>query len=624
MRWINGHKAQPNPAYMADMRTQNEDPLDFHSEIIGSKTALKLAEQIAEGPTYQLLAEILPPEKVALYFEKRLKNEILPVIRDLCIAQWHSDNGGSKPHQEIVWRGQRGLGPLLKSQWPSDDIPFKLGPPQRSIPSGRPTLARLYKTARRFSHRVQRTVSGHRALPFPTLSGPTIAAHYAQGVDPTRRSDLFWYPGSQVDPNQVLVFFDNYRAGYTGRRVPDADLQTIEGMGINWVCLGNDVVAHRNPPVWAPSGRPGSLLAQFKRRSPRPASPTEQWVVKESEWLLREVEYWVSFYEEFNIKVHLDVGNGHNRYIAQNIALDLTDGVRIGWQNAELYVAEGAELGAFPNHVRFFWNRSGESHAKRNRSRINSLVISGFPYRGPWDFKPDDQELRDQFAAKGVHFVVAFFDNLYGWDLPYSKSMIQAFYSAFLRWVLEDPQLGVITKSKRPNPLAQMGKLKGLMETAEATGRWINLTDVYGRLPSDASRAADMSVGIGISSAVSEAVAAGGRGIHCDLPSMRAHPFYDWGYEKVVFDSLDRMITSLKRYKGDPASEPELGDFSSMMDQVDPFHDGRGGDRMGDYIRWLLEGFEAGNDRDTAIQRAHEKYANSWGPDKVISFPVPV
>ena len=190
-------------------------------------------------------------------------------------------------------------------------------------------------------------------------------------------------------------------------------------------------------------------------------------------------------------------------------------------------------------------------------------------------------------------------------------------YLSFLEWVLAEPHVGVITKSKNPSIFQELPEIQGLMAEAEATGRWINLTDVFGRLPSDASRAADISVGIGISTAASEAGAAGGRAIHCDLPAMRSHPFYQWGYEKVVFDNLDRMMTALKRYMADPASEPGLGDFSSAMGQIDPFCDGKAGERIGSYIANLLQSFDSELNRDQAINKTNEDYALKWGQENV-------
>ena len=55
-----------------------------------------------------------------------------------------------------------------------------------------------------------------------------------------------------------------------------------------------------------------------------------------------------------------------------------------------------------------------------------------------------------------------------------------------------------------------------------------------------------------------------------------------------------------------------------MLEEIDPFRDGRAGERVGTYIRWLVEAFDEGLDRDTVIQKANEKYAAIWGDDKVI------
>ena len=619
-----GNGAQPERVYIADMRTESGDSLIRSSETVGTRMALQLADLVAETPAYRVLTELLPQDKVALYFEKLLRDQTYPAIRSVYIADWYNRNQPSNSSCQVIWHGHPGLGSLLQSAWPSASISLQLGPPPRGKRIGKQTLVRQYKRARRLGERVRRILSRSGNPQMPRLPGPTIAVHYAQSFDSGRRSDLFWFEASRVEPQRVLILFDSHRAGYTARRVPEATLRNIEGMGLNWVCLEHDVVARQNPPVWKPEASQDSLLSRFQQSSSRPVGPVEQWLHQASEWLLGEVDYWVDCYRAFNVKVLMDVVGGSGRHIAQGIALDLLDGVRIGWQQAESHTPEGAELGHFPNHVHFAWNERAESYVERNRNRIDSLVISGFPYDGALAIGSDGGDLRSDLAAKGASFIVAFFDNDFWWEGPYSRNMVSGFYEAFLRWVLEDPQIGVVAKSKKTNPISKLPDLAGLMDAAEATGRWINLPDPYGRMPSDASRAADMSVGIGMSSAVSEAAAAGRRGISCDLSAEREHPFYAWGYEKVVFDNLDRMMAAIKRYKEDPGSEPGLGDFSNMMDQVDPFHDGRAGERAGVYVRWLLEGFDEGKDRDAAIGHANERYAREWGSNKVISFKAPV
>ena len=152
------------------------------------------------------------------------------------------------------------------------------------------------------------------------------------------------------------------------------------------------------------------------------------------------------------------------------------------------------------------------------------------------------------------------------------------------------------------------------------TGRCLVLAESLGRLASDAAHPADIAVGIGISSAVIEAVIAGCKGIHYDVSGLQSHTFYKWGYKKVIFDDIDKMMVSLKRYKENPNNEPELGDWSLHLDELDPFRDGRGGERIGTYIHWLLEVFNKGGSRDEAIQYANKLYSEQWGGDKIISM----
>jgi hypothetical protein len=88
----------------------------------------------------------------------------------------------------------------------------------------------------------------------------------------------------------------------------------------------------------------------------------------------------------------------------------------------------------------------------------------------------------------------------------------------------------------------------------------------------------------------------------------------------VIFDDIDRLIIALKRYKENPEIKSKLGDWSSYIDKLDPFRDGRGGERIGAYMQWLLESFDKGKSRDDAIQYANKLYAEQWGEDKVINM----
>jgi len=483
--------------------------------------------------------------------------------------------------------------------------------------SGRSILRGIRNTARHTNNRVRHSVSLGRAVDLPVTPENTIAVHYREGVDFSRRSDIFWNDHGLVDPNRLLILIDGSRSAYQGRRVPEEVLRVIEDAGMRWVCLEDGQVTRSMAPIWDQNHSDESLQRQFQKGLAAASGPIEQWAESASKWLLREIDQWVSFFAHFNVKVLVDVAGALDRHMAQSIALDLTSGARVGWQRSEQMVPEGTYIGHHSNHAYFTWNTRTLAEPAADRQHLGPALVSGFPYDKAWQEGGAPQQLRQNMVGSGVRFTVALFDNMIMREYHLSKKMIEEFYRSFLDWVLADPRVGVITKSKKPSILEALTEIQGPMAEAEATGRWVNLTDVFGRLPSDASRAADISVGIGISTAASEAVAAGGRAIHCDLTAMRSHSFYQWGYEKVVFDNMDRMMNALKRYMADPASEPGLGDFSSAMDQIDPFCDGKAGERIGSYIANLLQSFDSGLNRDQAIQKANEDYALKWGQENV-------
>lgn len=620
-KWVVGNPMRGLAYSLGDMPTAGGGSFRFEIEAEATRITLELVEHLSLTPAYKLLTAMLPPRKVALYFEKRVRNEVFPVMRAQYAAQWHYKNYPSNyPHNEVIWPAHQGLGPLLLDFWPEQWVPLKLGRSQDYRKASRLTLGPIY---RKFRHLLWSTrqvlLNGGMPDP-PKMAGPSIAVHYQEGIDENRRNDMFWYRDGLVDPQKILVYFDTKVPKHGGNTVPRQVIDDMKSRGLNPVCLRHGMVEGDGTAVWSPKREKGTLLAKFKKSKTKPHTPHEFWAIEESQQLLENVDFWVAFYRQFGVKAHIDMEVGSDRNVAQNIALDLTDGVGIGWQRSEFLTGYGHQLGYHPHHVYFAWNSRGITDAKNSRSRIGTVLVSGFTSAG---LSYPDEECRDlkaQIMARGASFVVALFDNLIFREDIYSKNMMESFYTAFLKWVLEDPTVSVVTKSKKPVIFESLDGIRPLIKQAEATGRWVNLTEVLGRLPTDASRIADISVGIGISSAVTEAVALGARGVHCDLPAMRSHPFYKWGYEKVVFDDLERLILAMKRYKAAKSSEPELGDFSRIMDQVDPFQDGQRGKRVGSYISCVLETYAGGGDQESAIQRSNELYSKTWGDDKVINL----
>ena len=63
---------------------------------------------------------------------------------------------------------------------------------------------------------------------------------------------------------------------------------------------------------------------------------------------------------------------------------------------------------------------------------------------------------------------------------------------------------------------------------------------------------------------------------------------------------------------------PGFGDWTSIIDELDPFRDGKAAYRMGNYLNQLISGFEKGLDRKAILENAAEIYAKEWGSDKIV------
>jgi len=557
-------------------------------------------------------------DKVSLYFEKIVHGNIFPLIRMFCIARWYmtNENSGHSRHY-IVWP-DNGFFDDLRHNWPDKIISLE-GYGNKSVFA----LIRYFiKSAYNFGQDILATLRPEGLKP---ASGqkPCIAVHYAEGIDVKQRSDLFWQPDSNIDPERILIYFDrSYNHAITKEHI-----KRIELNGMRWLnlCWRMDVpFSVRN--VWRAPIEKRILPDAFKSNAGRikDISKTERWVFETGVALCKDIEYWLSFYRVFNIKIHIDAIEGGLQNIAQNIALDLAGGIRIGKQRSEWPCLVSDLSGCYPDHVFFSWNSQAPMFLEKNRNCNDYCVVSGFPYDSSFpEHMEKNRQIRKSLRDKGVKFAIALYDNMYGDDFHFSRNMMASFYAKFLEWLIEDSEIGLIIKSKKPQILPGMAEISGLLNAAKSTGRCIVMGDVYGRLPSEAAFAADMAVGIGISSALSEAVISGCRGVYCDLTKSYSHPYYEHGYKKIVFDDINELMEIMRRFKQDPESEPHFGDFSGMLNQLDPFRDGQAGKRAGAYMRWFLEAVDSGRRREDALQSANERYSAAWGADKVINMSFP-
>jgi hypothetical protein len=222
----------------------------------------------------------------------------------------------------------------------------------------------------------------------------------------------------------------------------------------------------------------------------------------------------------------------------------------------------------------------------------------------------------DQVRERGATYLLAL--------LP-SSSLSKQFYTFFLNWLVEDPDLGLLVKTKGSMwPVIQADGLNGLVQRALKTGR-IQIIDPTVS-PVEVAGVSDFSIGLGTYSAVVVSALSGARVIFLDFERMDQQgqfnqPYFilhSLGPNRCVFYDFDSVKQAILEYINNPESNPALGDISSVLDLFDPFQDGKAKQRIGEYIGWYMEGSDNGFSRDDALCQATQKYAEKWGEDKVI------
>jgi hypothetical protein len=199
-------------------------------------------------------------------------------------------------------------------------------------------------------------------------------------------------------------------------------------------------------------------------------------------------------------------------------------------------------------------------------------------------------------------------------------------YSAVLTKMLETPSLGVIFKPKVARTLRRrLGDVDELLRAAEATGRCY----VFEQSGRHTTSAPPLVAGLAADVAIHAHLSAGTAAMECALEGVPTllidregvpdSKFYDLPIGKVVFRDWPGAIDALMDHFCRPGGVPGFGDWSPIIDELDPFRDGRSAERMGTYLQWLLDGLRDGSSREVVMAEAADRYRAQWGADKVLT-----
>lgn len=453
-------------------------------------------------------------------------------------------------------------------------------------------------------------------------STPRVGVEYYGHLNlnqPELHSDLFFCQQSSIAGSDVVVTFALPRDP-----LDEAKWRELAGRGIGAVALEPQATTVPAVPLFT---HRSSLRRTWEEKPgllPVRKDLEEAWLKEQLFNYRAEHEYWTDLFRTENIKVYVSWFKHDSMHCAIADAIRSLGGVAAIYERScemDPCVAIAADT-----DIMFGFSSAHADIGRQSGSIIRYHVTAGYlgDHRFPL-LRDQARGVRDSLRKHGAERILAFFDENSGDDSRWhtGHEFMRDNYAFILEKVLNEPRLGLVIKPKVPSTLRRrLGPVSALLERAVSTGR-CHLYEggaLHGSYPpAVAALASDITIHGHLCAVTAglEAALAGVPTLLLDREGWSVSSFYRLGVGRVVFRGWNHLWEALTENWAKPGGIPGFGDWSSLLDELDPFRDGRAAERMGTYIKWLIDGFKAGLDRETVMADAAERYCKQWGQDKV-------
>lgn len=436
---------------------------------------------------------------------------------------------------------------------------------------------------------------------------------------PQSYSDFFFWQQSDFPGERLLALFNIPKDPLDAEKLAALSRHGMRGLALRHDAAAAPVAAvHADTALLANLGGAAKVLTGALR-------PLEAgWLDGQRLAFRSQKDYWKKLFERQNVKVFATWFKYNGDHCAIGEALRELGGALAVYQRS--YEGNPTVQTALLADVYFGFSCHGAAVEGAAGSSIDCYVTTG--YLGDHRFplvKDEAARVRRQLQENGARRIAAYFDEgsfpdgRWGVD----ARRLQAHYGFLLEKLLGERDFGLVLKPKVPSTLARrLGPVGDLLRRAVATGR----CHVYeeGVLqgsapPAQAALSADLAIHGSVASgtAAVEAALAGVPTVLLDDDGWKPSPLYRLGVGRVVFEEWDALWHTWNESRTATGAVPGFADWTSLLDEIDPFRDGRAAERMGTFLKWMVEGFSAGQSREDVLARAAERYRRAWGEDKI-------
>ena len=551
---------------------------------------------------------------MAAYLGMKVADEITPFVYIADYARWRSYNkdGGKKIRNILVIPG---------TDW-SAELAEDLGQQIDRVIVGKKEIKRKIKRMLSILKNLVTAAVKTGLKKIPRESGKTgsapgdrewnchkngkIMSTYAMGISRERRNDISYFHAADINPQRMAFFIKTHKMTPSPR-----EFQWLEEN--HAVCYAGPMVKTVIPEArpWQASPNLKKIIKDFYRIYLKTffqcLSGRKKWAF----WLLDhywemglETARWKDFFYTNQISIIVHQVPADTNFIP-TLAISEAGGIAVSMERSILldyctYIHNSS------GHLNFVTGPYSLTQIPEPSFSLCTIQAGGLNIEVNHGVIDGIEQLKSQAGI-----IVTIFD-----EMPtdwFVGDSIGQLYQAMIDLVDKDDRFGLLIKSKKPQVLERLKTINKEIQRLKAKGKC--LVADWKVTPSTAAANSDLVVCIP-STAAFESVLIGTRTIVFNPMRSTSGIFYrNNGLGRRVFQDSKSLLEALEKYAN--GTDNSIGDCSDLLSFIDPFNDKRGAERIGNYLNWCLEGFDAGLDRGQTIATANERYMQKWGKDKI-------
>ncbi len=432
-----------------------------------------------------------------------------------------------------------------------------------------------------------------------------VMVPYAMGLFKDQRTDISYYHASDLGPHQLLIFVRS-----SGHVPTAAELEWLTENQVS--CVKDSSVTKALPgiPMWSSSPTLKPIKREFYGLYVKTAIQCVRTRKPHSWWLLdrlwdmgMEVCYWKDFFLGNHIGMIVNLSPSEYNFIPCAAIADI-GGIAVECERS-IRFDYCTYIHNAPNHINFISGPYSLTQIPEPSFSLFTIQTSSI------NVGDDHIDIEGLAAIDSSKFIAAVFDETAN-DVFFGDS-IRQLYEAMLELLKSDERFVLLIKTKKPQILEKLEDIYKEVIHFSEQGRCLYAD--WKVTATNAAIHADLVVSVP-STAMFESVLAGARTIVFNPMRSGSKIFYsNNGRSRRIFEDPQTMLEAIKRFAD--GNDDTIGDCSDIALKVDGFRDGQGARRVGNYLKWCLEGLDAGIQQEEVIREANQRYTGQWGEDRI-------